>query len=117
MAAKVVPAFQRGDYDIAVLAAFKEIEVRVRSKGGYSHGEIGVPLMRKAFHPGNGPLTDKTREGGEREAMVSLFAGAIGLFKNPASHRNVEFNASQAATLIHFANYVLAVVEGSTTPP
>src|SRR6266851_4402673 len=62
LASKIVPAFQRGEYDTAVFAAFKEVEIRVRAKGGYSHGEIGTDLMKKAFHPETGPLTDKTRE-------------------------------------------------------
>jgi uncharacterized protein (TIGR02391 family) len=111
LAQKVVPVFRRGDYDTAVFTAFKELEVRVREAGGYSHGEIGVALMQKAFHPDTGPLTDKTKEGGERQAMMFLFAGAIGMFKNPSSHRNVEFKVNEAAALIQFGNYLLAVVE------
>jgi uncharacterized protein (TIGR02391 family) len=111
LAQKVVPVFRRGDYDTAVFTAFKEVEVRVRDAAGYSHGEIGVALMQKAFHPDTGSLTDKTKEGGERQAMMFLFAGAIGMFKNPSSHRNVEFQATEASALIQFANYLLAVVE------
>lgn len=111
LAAKVVPVFRRGDYDTAVFTAFKELEVRVRDAGGYSHGEIGVALMQKAFHSDTGPLTDKTKEGGERQAMMFLFAGAIGMFKNPSSHRNVEFQAQETAALIQFANYLLPIVE------
>jgi uncharacterized protein (TIGR02391 family) len=111
LAQRVVPAFRRGDYDTAVFTAFKEVEVRVRAAGGYSHGEIGTQLMQAAFNPESGPLTDTTRESSERVAMMSLFAGALGMFKNPGSHRNVEFDASEAAALIHFANYLLGVVE------
>jgi len=111
LAQKVVPAFRRGDYDIAVFSAFKEVEVRVREVGGYSHGEIGVSLMRKAFHPETGPLTNRAAEGGERDAMMALFSGTIGVFKSPGSHRHVEFNAGEAAALIHFASYLLLIVE------
>ncbi len=78
---------------------------------GYSHGEIGTQLMQAAFDPESDPLIDKTRESSERVATMSLFAGAIGMFKNPGSHRNVEFDASEAAALIHFANYLLGAVE------
>ena len=80
--------FRRGDHDIAVFQAFKEVEVSVRkaanTKGaGYSDSEVGTNLMRKAFHPDTGPLTDKSLVPAEREAEMHLFSGAIGHAKNP----------------------------------
>ncbi len=45
--------------------------------------------MRKAFNPDNGPLTRASDPVAEREALMHLFAGAIGSYKNPHSHRNV----------------------------
>ncbi len=38
---KVKPAYLRGDYDTAIFQAFKEVEVRVRKKGGFPDGMIG----------------------------------------------------------------------------
>jgi Protein of unknown function (Hypoth_ymh) len=98
-AEKVVPLFRRGDHDIAVFQAFKEVEVAVRkvanAKGvGYSDSEIGTSLMRKAFHPDNGPLADKTLD-----AEMQLFAAAIGHAMNPTSHRDVAVTAMEAARL------------------
>ena len=87
----------RGDHDIAVFAAFKAIEVAVRSACSFPDGELGVPLMRKAFHPETGPLTDKSVVPSEREATAALFAGAIGAAKNPSSHREFEMNKAEAA--------------------
>lgn len=75
---KVKPAFLRGDYDTAIFQAFKEVEVRVRKKGDFPDGKIGVALMRDAFRPGTGPLTDKATDAGEQVATMELFAGAIG---------------------------------------
>jgi hypothetical protein len=49
-------AFLRGDHDIAVFAAFKAVEVAVRNACNYADGELGVNLMRKAFHSESGPL-------------------------------------------------------------
>src|SRR5688572_21339202 len=43
------PSFLRGDYETAVFASFKEVEVAVRRVGKFSATDIGVPLMRKAF--------------------------------------------------------------------
>jgi hypothetical protein len=45
--------------------------------------------MRSAFKPTGGPLTRMSLPVAERERMADLFAGAIGPFKNPHSHRIV----------------------------
>jgi hypothetical protein len=115
-AEKVVPLFRRGDHDIAVFQAFKEVEVAVRNaanaKGaGYPDSEVGTTLMRKAFHPDSGPLTDKSLVPAEREAEMHLFAGAIGHAKNPTSHRDVAMTAPEAARLVVFASHLFDIVE------
>jgi Protein of unknown function (Hypoth_ymh) len=115
-AEKVLPLFRRGDHDIAVFQAFKEVEVAVRTaanaKGaGYSDSEVGTPLMRKAFHPDTGPLADKALVGAEREAEMHLFAAAIGHAKNPTSHRDMAMTAVEAARLIVFASHLFEIVE------
>jgi len=46
----------------------KAVEVAVREAGGLGADELGVNLMRKAFHIDNGPLTDMNAERGERQA-------------------------------------------------
>jgi uncharacterized protein (TIGR02391 family) len=85
-------AFMRGEYDSAVLHAMKAVEVSVREAAGLTNADFGVPLMRKAFHEETGPLTDKTTEIAERQARSNLFAGAIGSYKNPHSHRDVNLD-------------------------
>jgi hypothetical protein len=116
LAEKVVPLFRRGDYDVAVFQAFKEIEVTVRKAGNakgasYADSEIGTTLMRKAFHPDTGPLADKAKLAAEREAEMHLFSGAIGHAKNPPSHRDFAVTAQEAARLIVFASYLFSIVE------
>ena len=90
LARRVKPIFLRGDYDTAIFQAFKVVEVQVRKTGEYANSDIGVSLMRKAFHPQSGSLTNTESEEAEKQAMSNLFAGAIGLFKNPASHRFID---------------------------
>jgi uncharacterized protein Ymh len=115
-AEKVGPLFRRGDHDVAVFQAFKEVEVTVRkaanAKGAnYPDSEVGIGLMRKAFHPDTGPLTNKALVPAEREAEMHLFAGAIGHAKNPPGHRDYQVTAMEAARLIIFASHLFSIVE------
>ena len=104
--------FALGDYETASFSAMKAVEVEVRRVAGLSNELIGVPLMRKAFSPKDGILRDPGAEGGEQQAIADLFAGAIGAYKNPASHRTVRFdNAIEAAEVLQLADLLLRVVQ------
>ena len=112
LANKVIPLFIRGDYDTAVFQAFKEVEVRVRKAASLPQELVGVDLMRKAFNLKDGPLTDKNRHKAESEAMSHLFAGTIDLFKNPPSHRDINWeDPGECAELIYLANHLIRVVK------
>ena len=54
----------------------------VREACTYEATDLGVPMMRRAFAPDIGPLTDKSAPKGEQQALSDLFAGAIGSYKN-----------------------------------
>lgn len=111
IAQKVWSIFLQGDYDTAVLQAFKQVEVAVREAGYYADTEFGVTLMRNAFHTENGPLTDSSQQEAEKQARSDLFAGAIGSYKNPSSHRNVEITAEEAVEIIILASHLLRIVD------
>ncbi|MDT0209007.1 TIGR02391 family protein [Curtobacterium sp. BRD11] len=105
------PNFERGDYAIAVLAATQKVEVHVREAAGLGKGKVGVNLMREAFKVG-GPLADAGEVPAEQEAVLSLFVGAIGAFKNPTSHRTVEYDSPiEAASIIHLADLLLRIID------
>lgn len=117
IAQKVWATFLRGDYDTAVFQSMKEVEIAVRNAAGFDSGELGVTLMRKAFHHETGPLRETSKEAtaSEREALMHLFAGTIGLYKNPHSHREVMVNPKEAVEILMLGSHLLGIVERRET--
>lgn len=111
IAEKVWAIFAQGSYDTAVLEAFKQVEVAVRVAGGYTKDYYGKDLMRTAFNVDEGNLTDQNQSKAERQARSDMFAGAIGSYKNPSSHENVEMTAKEASEVIIFASHLLRIVD------
>jgi uncharacterized protein (TIGR02391 family) len=101
--------YHRGKLDTAVFEAMKAVEVAVRDAAGFTAKDIGTALMRAAFDVDKGPLTDMQAERAERQARSDMFAGAIGSYKNPHSHRNVALDdPHEAAEIIMLATICCA---------
>lgn len=105
-------SFMRGEYPTAVFQAMRQVEIAVREAAGLPQGDHGVPMIRRAFGK-TGALSDPDAEEAEREALANLFAGAVGSYKNPHSHRNVPMeSAREAAEIVMLASHLLRVVDG-----
>ncbi len=109
---RAYPSFMRGAYDTAVFESFREVEVAVRQASGFGPDKYGRPLMRAAFGPPDGPLIDRATLTSEQESVAELFAGAIGTYKNPTSHRTQLVSDPQyASEIIMLASHLLKLVE------
>ena len=69
-------------------------------------------FTKEAKKPAAGPLANKTLPKGEQQAIAELFAGAVGTYKNPSSHKEVQFQEPQeVADILRFVNQLLRIVE------
>ncbi|PIQ39527.1 MAG: TIGR02391 family protein [Thalassolituus sp. CG17_big_fil_post_rev_8_21_14_2_50_53_8] len=102
----------RGEFADAVFNAFRTVEEQVRDAGGFEPVDVGVVLMRKAFNPDTGPLSDMAQPAAEREALMHLFAGSIGSYKNPHSHRTVQITDHvEAQEMVMLASHLLRIID------
>lgn len=102
-----------GEYELAAFAAMREVEIRVRELAGAPAELIGVDLMHQAFKVDAGALHDPSLVRGEQVARMELFAGSIGVFKNPPSHRQVDYgNPTVAAEVVLLADLLRRMLDG-----
>lgn len=114
IADRVRSQFLLGEYELAAFAALRQVEIRVRElagPGAKDEENFGVKLMTRAFKDG-GALRDTSAEGGEQVAMMNLFQGAIGVFKNPPSHRQVDYDdPTLASEVVLLADLLLRLLD------
>lgn len=105
------PSMKIGKYDTAVFEAFKLVEIRVREIGDFPNELVGVSLMREAFKVEKGPLQNFSLPKAEQESISHLFSGAIGLYKNPHSHRKVKLEFKNAFEMVLLASHLLGKLD------
>lgn len=102
---------QNEEYESAVLQAFKAVEVTVREKIGASADIFGERLLKKAFNPDDGVLTNFELPKAERFAFLNYLTGAFSFYRNASSHRDVELDFISAFKKIVVASELMMAVE------
>lgn len=103
--------FLIGEYELAAFAAMREVEIRVRELSGADSSLLGVKLMRNSFGD-RGKLADPELDAGERVDIMELFAGAIGTFKNPPSHRQVDYaDPTETSEVVLLADLLMRLLD------
>lgn len=93
-------------WDSAVRTASVILEERLRDVGNITDGAIGKVLINKVFG-GGGSLAGKFAQDSEREAYRDLFAGIVGLVRNPSAHRLIDPTPEDGGVLIVLVNLLL----------
>ncbi len=103
--------FLLGEYEQAVFVAMKAVEVRVRSLSKLGDAMVGASLMTQAFRDG-GPLADPDAVPAERQGVMALFQGAYAVLRNPAGHREVDYDdVSEAAEAVGTASLLMRILD------
>jgi hypothetical protein len=97
-------------WDSAVRTASVILEERLRDIGNISDGSIGKILVNKVFGSG-GTLAEKFAQDSERESYRDLYAGIVGLVRNPSAHRLIDPEPDEGGVLIVLVNLLLSKLE------
>lgn len=109
---KVRSEFAQSDYATAVFSAFRAVEIKVREAGQIPSNVVARQVMYTAFNESNGVLREPGLDSSEQKGRAELYAGAMAVFKNPGSHREVDYDDPiEAAKAILFADLLLRMLD------
>lgn len=117
VAERVRTQYLIGEYEAATFLALRTVEIRVRELAQIPETKVGSSrLMQQAFAHEDGklgPLADSSQDASERAGTMALFWGAMGLYKNPVSHRQVQYaDPTVASEIVLLADLLLRILDG-----
>jgi hypothetical protein len=103
------------DYESAVNSAFHEIEESVREAISQPSSIVSdEDLMKVAFDPETGYLSDKNNSQPISVAVRDLFDVAQKTYKDLASKQRISPNSQETAQLLVFASYLKSIIDKQT---
>lgn len=112
IASRVVERFKLQFWDDAVLNAYKTVEERLRAITG-SYDADAMELIKQAFHPNTGMLTDPRLWPSEKEGFHQLFRGAFLAYRNGPAHKFMFTTAEDAYDAILLANRLYVTTDSA----
>lgn len=103
--------FLRGDFETAVIMAFRELEIAIRNAMDAEDRLVGIDLAREAFRPKSGLLSNTSALPAEQESLAHLMAGAIGSYRNPTSHRRIALTAEETRDQLILASHLMKIID------
>ncbi|SDM19349.1 TIGR02391 family protein [Catalinimonas alkaloidigena] len=98
-------------WDNAVRNAGVVLEERLREIGGISDSTlVGRDLVNKVFGQ-HGTLANKIPHSSEQVGHRDLYAGIVGVFRNPSAHRFIDFSPEEGGAILVFMNLLLKKLE------
>lgn len=110
------PLMHMGKYTEAVRTACVLLEEELRNK--MNSEQYGIRLVDGAFDPGKGPLAlhiGNSKQ--ERLGLHDIYRGAFRLFRNPVAHGAVQYDATEAKSVLGFINLLLLILERAEELP
>jgi Protein of unknown function (Hypoth_ymh) len=104
-------AADRAVWDSAVRTAGVVLEDRLHDVGGITDPSvIGQELVNRVFGA-SGTLASKFSVAAERQGYRDLFAGVVGVFRNPSAHRFIDPTPEEGGATLVFVNLLLKKLE------
>jgi hypothetical protein len=98
-------------WDSAVRTAAVVLEERLRNVGGISDSSvIGKDLVNKVFSK-TGSLASKFTNDSERDSYRDIYAGVVGLIRNPSAHRLIDPTPEEGGVSIVLIDLLLRKLE------
>jgi hypothetical protein len=114
----VLPNLVSGEFDMAIAAAFKAVEVRMRDRAGLSTSLYGTRLAKAFFARVTATSLQRAERKGQLADEEHLFEGLMGLYLDRAVHEMPHVDSMEyALEIIISAAHLLRIVEAAELKP
>lgn len=111
---KITPSLLAGDFDLAVIAACKAVEIRMRERTGLSSHDSGRRLAKKFFERVSSTSLQRTDRPGVLKDEEHLFEGIFGLYRDRAAHEAPHIDSAEyALEVVVAAAHLLRIVDAA----